>query len=337
MRKYGTIIFVLLVTSLSFLAYYAWITRPEQSVINMFQSIENKNRSVWEKNVAQKTIVHNSYQIYKKNFVLNKEDDLFLAIHKMMNYGSSEIFESGNIDDINVALNDYFSSNKEELLIFDKELLFTIFDNIDHRSLRILTVKTEKKLAMVEFSFKLNFYEHDLIVRSVLEQQDGKWKIIGIVNLNQLIEVLKNLEKDRRNNAIKTKTQEMQKKLEITAYYGIRKDFWFKDYPILNTIPIFRTRHFITVTNTSNQVITRFSIKMTYKDNQDWILVEKQLNHEKPLNPGEKLKMRFDIYDPVVDRQMEFGRSPEFSHISITMESGQIIENEENKELRFYE
>jgi len=336
MRKYGAIIIVLLISALILLAYYSWTNRPEQSVINMFKSIETKDKFIWDKSVAQKTIVHNSYKTYKNNFVTNNEDDLFLAIYKMINYGSSSMFETGNINDINSALNDYFTSNKEELLIFDKELLFTIFDNIDHSSLRVLTVKTEKNLAMVEFSFRLNFYDYDLIVRSVLEQQDRRWKVIGIVNLNQLIEVLRNLEKERRNNTIKIKTQEMQKKLEITSYYGIRKDFWVKDYPILNAITSFRTRHFITVTNTSNQVITKFSIKMTYKDSQDLILVEKQLNHENPLNPGKKLKMRFDIYDLVVDRQMKFGNSPELSHISITMESGQIIENEENKELRFY-
>ena len=319
------------------IAYDRYKNRPEQTIVNIFKALDTKSQKLWSENVAQDTLVRNSYNVYSKQFESKDEDDFFMMVNKLVEGGYASIMERGMIDDINSGINDYFTSDPENLLVFDKEALFQFIEIIDYDSLKIRSVRQNDKNTMIEFSFMDKAYHHSFIISSILEKQNDHWKLIGISNLNQVISIIRDLEKDRRNAAITKRTMEMQHYLEITHYVGVKNDAWFEKYPLLNLIPLVKTSHTIEVTNKSNQMIMKFIVKMIYKDSSGWIEIEKQVNHNEGLAPGQTIKLKFDSYDPFIAARLGMGIMPELTHVSITLESGEVLVNEENKDLKLFE
>lgn len=332
-RSYGIIILILILIVSAIIgisAYQHLLKTPENVVRDAFKSVEKKDKTLWEESVSQKSLIQNSYKIYRGQFEPNQSDDIFVAITKFLDRSYNSLIQSSQVDDIDSAINDYFISNQEELVLFDKQTLFKFLNAIDHSSLKVTAISQKEKITLIEMSFKDKVYKHEFLIRSILEKQENVWKIVAIINAHELITMIETLELQRRNDAILRRTQEMMRFLEITEFSSQRNPEKPSSNPLLSFLPFALSKHQITVKNVSKQTITEFSLKMSFKSSNGETISQKKVFHSFPLMSGNSYTMHFETYDKETARLVEFGLAPEVSHVFIVFESGEVLENKEN-------
>lgn len=330
-------VFLVLLTSITYgICDYQNNSIP-YAINQIFKAIETRNSEKWDQFVAEETLINNIFVNQKESLKVDPEEELSIKVNKYFNQMKSFVFDEGLKGDVDVYINNYFQGTREQILNLEEiSFLDSFVVNADLHMFKILKVKKEETFAMAEVSVNNLLYKKEFILK-LLFKKEKNWKLISVINSNDIILLMKEYEKERRNAAISKKTEKMQKILLIKEYTGLRKEMWFNDLPILNYIPLFKSRHTFKLQNVSNQNILEFKIKMTFKNIDGWITVEKKLAKRGLLEHGKETEIILDLYNPIVLSQMELNRFPEINHVYIKMESGEKIFNEENLNTIFYE
>lgn len=302
---------------------------PEKTVRIFFESIDKKDKNTFLNVVAIETFINNNYTIIKEGNE-KTEDDLFSEMDKILRLFMLNFFSSINKDEFKLLIDNYFISNYEERSIIDHSFVYNFINKFYFDDILISKAKINNKKAIVEsmvFNFK---YESNFKIVFLLDFQK-EWKIISITNINEIIQKIKTLEKNRRNQSIIKKTREMNRYLFIEEYSFLNEN------NSIGGIDTPEIKHLIKVKNKGNIGISRFRLKITFKDNNDSITVEQEVNSDAFIDVGESKTFSFKTWNPFLKSQVIDGFVPEINHISIFFENGQYMLNEDNEELRFYE
>lgn len=311
--------------------YYKHINRPEYKVEQLTKAIKNKDYNVFTSYVDVPILINNLYKTYKDKFIPEEDDGLISKIDSYLNLGLSSLFETISKSDINNSIEIYFKSKLDQLDILSSDTI-QIISEMDYDSIEIKEMNISEKKHLITFTLFNKRYNHEFIFKSVWEKQGDFWRLINISNIGEITTMYKDLEKNRVNESAKKKTLEMFRDLEVNYYEGKTKEI-----TLLGFIYIPRSFHKFHLTNMTNQSIVEYGLKLSYKDNQGYPIIETRESFKKPIHPKESIKVMFYNYNPFVLSEMLYGGVPDIDVTFIKYESGHIERNEEAKKLRFFE
>lgn len=333
MKKSHYLLIFLLLTFLVLTKFFVFDKKndPSLPLLNILKSLKDRDYESFNNNVLEEELLDNSIRFYKNKFN-SSDDELYSKIDSFLNKSIINILEKSIYEENSSIIQDYFIGKKNiEYSLIDEKIFNNFFYNLDFDETNIISYSRNKEFLLIFFKIRNSLYNHDFLIKTIFRKNKGEYKLIGIVNILEIINVLDSLEKERKESLINYKNKEMNKIILIKSYYGFRKDLWFKKYPLLNYIPIFKSKHRIEIENISNQVVDSFKLKLTYKNSNGYVIVEKNIEYRKPILPGKTIFINFDSYNPFIEGQVSIGNLPEITYISINLESGTIILNEENQ------
>ncbi len=123
----------------------------------------------------------------------------------------------------------------------------------------------------------------------------------------------------------------MMEYLKINGYIIKTDDFWFKksDIFMLRSIPIFRSKINISLTNNSKFYIDKIAIRIKIKSRSGEESEEMIYSDKKLIAPTEKTTLSLSSYSMDLYDSIEEGSSQEIELIYIKMVDGTEIYNEE--------
>lgn len=330
--RYGLIIIFILTSIALWIGYQAYLNDPKMKVIELAESIKNKDKVSFQKLVNYEILVHNLYKVNQKKYNSSEDDDVGSKIENFFNKTLSSLKEQSVKDELHTLVEMHFDSKIDQLTVVSSNL-FSVIKNFDYDSIKSIKVqKVNEHTQAIRFSIFHKTYKHDFVINSVWEKQGSQWKLVNIANIAEIIAMYNRLENRRKNLAIHEKTQIMFRNLQIQSYEGTTKDIW-----ILNYFQVQRTKHKFKVQNLAREGIISYEIKLSYRDPQDFVIIEMKQKFDTPLNVYEEAEVEFWSYNPIVHNQMRFGNNPDISIVSIQYESGEKDINPENMETRFFE
>jgi hypothetical protein len=325
-------LFITVVITILFSIFTNYINVPQYRVNELMKAIKAKDYSGFKILVNQEVLVNNIYKTNKAKYVPDDTDDWPSTIDKYLHLGIATLIEGPTKEDINVVIDTYFNAKLDDLTILSSDVIKFALD-LDYDSLKVLDVKEQSKtLHLLTFSLHNKTYNHNFEFHSVWEKHGKNWQVINITNIAAIIETYKSLEKDRLNNSISKKTQEMLHRVEIQHYQGDVRDKTF-----LSFFKFYRSRHRFEIMNMTGQTVVSYGIKLTYKDNQGYSKMETRSSFSQPIAPHETVKVEFWSYNPFVSSEMEDGNNPEINFTFIKYESGEEELNEDNLKTRYFE
>lgn len=334
MNKKYVLILIPIIILIGLLLHKAFKSpEPKGVVARAFKAVREKDKDAWDKSVNTDALITQTSNIYRNHFQIDGSEDIFLRLEKIV-YQLGDMVSGNTEGQLKMEVDDYFSGRRDPLAQAMEGNHFSLVEEFDKINIKDQVINDRK--AIVNFTLHHKTYDYDFQFKVMLEKFKDDWKIVNITNFTQVLVMLNDKEKDRKNKAIEEKTNEMLRSLLIENYVGRTKDYWFKKVWPLTVVPISRTEHILKVKNVSDQPITKFGIKLSFRKN-GYAVVEKEVIFSQVLDLNKETIIREESYNPFIYGELSEGNVPVMTVLFIEFESGEVLTNDENLDSRFAE